>query len=187
MKTTFLWCLSIAALLAGCSKSSNNPVGPSTAPTGNDWVFPANNSKFSVTVYTASDTVAVGQTFYTKVIYYNVSQTFGTALECAYAPDKVRILEVTQGPMFASDTTTISVARVDSVAGTVSMGISYKAGTGKVFNGSNILVRLKCEAKAAGSTAFTINAAKLEILQSDGSSIPNFGSLAVENLSLLIR
>ncbi len=188
MRHQFQWMTMVALALAlgGCSKSSNNPVGPTT-PTGEDWTFPANSTKFSATLTTSKDPVAAGETFYVKIVYYNITQTFGSAVEVNYPPDKVHIVDLTPGPLIANDSTSINVMQIDSVAGKVSFGITYKAGSGKVFNGSNVLVRLKCQGKAAGSAAFTINPATLEILQSNGNAIPNFGSLQIENLSMIVQ
>jgi len=186
MKQVLIWMGLGALLLAGCSKSSDNGVGPTTA-TGDDWTFPANSTKFSATIITSKTPVAVGEVFYTKIVYYNITQTFGTAIEVSYSPDKVRILELAPGPLIANDSTSLNVIQIDSVAGKVSFGITYKAGSGKVFSGSNVLARLKCQGKAAGTASFTIDPSTFTIVQSDGTVIPNFSTLVLENLSMQVQ
>ncbi len=187
MKQLFLWMMMAAALFAGCSKSGNNPVTPPPPSTGEDWTFPANSTKFSATLTTSKDPVAVGDIFYTKIVYYNITQAFGSAIELNYPPDKVRILDFTPGPLIANDSTSIDVIQIDSVAGKVSFGITYKAGIGGAFNGSNVLARLKCQGKTTGAVTFTIVPSTFEIVKSDGSAIPNFSSLVIENLTLQVQ
>ncbi len=187
MKQLFLWMIAAASLVAGCSKSSNSPTGPTTPSTGEDWTFPANTTKFSATLTSSKNPVAVGDIFYAKIVYYNITQTFGTAIELTYPSDKVRILDLTPGPLIANDSTSMDVIQIDSVAGKVSFGITYKAGSGKVFNGSNVLARLRCQGKATGTGTFAIVPSTLEIDQSDGTAIPNFSTLQIENLSLQVQ
>jgi hypothetical protein len=173
-------------LLGGCKKSDTGPTGPST-PSTEDWSFPANSTKFSVTLYAPKQTVAVGETFEVRAVCYNVSSLFGAAVEIACQNGKAQVTQVISGPFFAPDSVLIGVAANDTTANLASYGVTFKAGSGKVTNGSGALFKLRCKARVAGAAAFVINTSKLQLLKSDGTPIPNFGTLQVENSTVTVQ
>jgi hypothetical protein len=53
-----------------------------------------------------------------------------------------------------------------------------------VASNSGVVIKLRCKAKKIGSTTFSLNGSKLEILKNDGSFINNFSSLLKEDFSV---
>ena len=150
------------------------------------WMFPSNGVKFSATVYSSASTVQNGSRFEVLVVYYNMTNVFGTAVELSFPADKVAIRDVIAGP-YISGSSALILKKLDNTAGRVSVGTTFTAGSGNTATGSGAVFKLKCRAKNTGSSPFMINASKLQILQPDGSSIPNFNSLQIENLTIGIQ
>jgi hypothetical protein len=157
-----------------------------TALVAETWIYPSNGTKFAATVYSSASTVQNGSRFEVLVVYYNLTNVFGTALELSFPNDKVSIRDVAAGP-YISGSSALILKKVDNTAGRVSLGATFTAGSGNTAAGSGVVLKVKCRAKNAGSSPFTINASKLQILQPDGSSIPNFNTLQVENLTVGIQ
>jgi hypothetical protein len=176
----------IVAVMGGCSKDDSG-TAPTPTPT-EDFSFPANATKFSATLYTAKDTVAVNEAFDVKVVLYNVTAAFGAAFEMTYASDKVTVLDQLTGPtFFAPAANILAVMRTDTVNNRVSYGVTYRAGTNGSANGSGVVVKLKCKGRTAGTATLTIDPAKLEIRKADGTLITNFANLAIENLTITVQ
>jgi hypothetical protein len=182
--------ISLILVLSGLSlscKSSDSGTNPTPTPAPEDWTFPANAVKFAVTAYTEKQSVAVGEAFDVKLVLYNISDAFGTAIEMTYASDKVDVLDLLSGPFFAPDSSLIGIKEVTASANRISYGVTYKAGSNKTSNGSGVVFKLKCRGKASGSAPFIMNAQKLEVRKSDGNLIANFGSLSREDLTVVVQ
>ncbi len=176
----------IIGVMSGCKKDDGG-TGPPPTPT-EDFTFPANTTKFAVTLYSEKATVAVNEAFDVKVILYNVTDAFGAALEITYASDKVTVLNQLSGPtFFAPAANILSVSQTDTVNNRTSYGVTYRAGTSGSANGSGVVVKLKCRGRAAGTTTFTVDPAKLEVRKFDGTLITNFGNLGIENLTITVQ
>ncbi|HEY6952972.1 MAG TPA: cohesin domain-containing protein [Bacteroidota bacterium] len=173
--------IAAVVVLSGCGKK-NNPVSP---PTVID--FPP-DTKFSVTLYSPAQSVSVGGTFEVRVVLYNVSNVFGAALSVSYPGAVVDVLGVTGGGTFLPAASVIDVSRIEPDSNRVSYAVSYEnATTGSSSTGSGVLCRIQCRAKASGTAAFAINQSTLEIKTANGTLIPGFSNLLVENLSIGIH
>jgi hypothetical protein len=157
-----------------------------TAAVAETWTYPSNGVKFAATVYSSVSTVQNGSRFEVQVVYYNMTNVFGTAIELSFPNDKVSIRDVIAGP-YISGSSALVLKKLDNAAGRISLGATFTAGSGNTATGSGVVLKLKCRAKNTGSSPFTINTTKLQILQSDGSSIPNFNTLQIENLTIGIQ
>ena len=157
-----------------------------TALVAETWIFPSDSVKFAATVYSSTSSVKNGSRFEVLVVYYNTTKVFGTAIELVFPTDKVSIREIVAGP-YISGGSALVLKKVDGAAGLASLGATYTAGSGNTASGSGVVFKLKCRAKNTGSSPFTINTSKLQILQSDGSSIPSFNTLQIENLNIGIQ
>jgi hypothetical protein len=172
--------LFVATIMSGCKKESS-PVAPATGE------FPE-STKFCVTLYSPSQSVAVGGTFEIRVVLYNVSSVFGAAMEIGYPGANVEITQVSGGSTFFPSNSSLTVAKIEPDSNRVSVAIAYQnAGTVLSSSGSGILFRLTCKAKASGTHTFTINGKTLEIRRPDGTLINNFSSLLIENLTIAAR
>jgi len=187
MKKVLFVGLGIVFLIAGCKKNGSNPVGP--PQTGEDWTFPPGGNKFAVTLVASTSTPAVGSSFDVNVVLYNCSQVFGVSLKVGYAADKVHINEILTGPYLSPDTAAISISKIDSSFSTVSYGATFKAGSASAATTaqSGVLVKLKCTAKQAGSAPFTLAGQEMHIETSDGSPVPGFASIALENDTVAVQ
>ncbi len=184
MNTRMAMTIGLLTVLLGCGKSGNAPTQPT--PT-EDWSFPANGTKVGVTLYAPSQTVSAGGSFEVRFVCYNLTQVFGAATELAYSSDKVDILQVLGGPYLSPDTALVSINKIDPVGGLVSYGATFKAGSGRAGSGSGVLFKLKCKATASGTAAFTVNVQKLSLQKSDGTPIPQFSTMGVENVNITVQ
>ncbi|MCX6121030.1 MAG: cohesin domain-containing protein [Ignavibacteriales bacterium] len=150
------------------------------------WTYPSNGAKFAATVYSSASTVQNGSRFEVLVVYYNMTNVFGTAIELGFPTDKIAIRDVIAGP-YISGSSALILKKLDNTAGRVSLGATFTAGSGSTAAGSGVILKLKCRAINTGSSPITINASKLQILQPDGSSITNFNTLQIENLTMGIQ
>jgi hypothetical protein len=150
------------------------------------WTYPSNGAKFAATVYSSASTVQNGSRFEVLVVYYNMMNVFGTAIELSFPTDKIAIRDVIAGP-YISGSSALILKKLDNTAGRVSLGATFTAGSGSTAAGSGVILKLKCRAINTGSSPITINASKLQILQPDGSSITSFNTLQIENLILGIQ
>jgi hypothetical protein len=175
----------VAAILlitGGCTKKSN-PLSPA-APAIE---FPP-DTKFSLTLYSPSSSIAVGQTFEARVVLYNVINVAGMALEVSYPAGNVDILGVTGGTTFFPPDSVISISHVEADSGRVSYGVAYKnTASGASKSGSGLICTFKCKAKAPGTASFVINQNTLDINTPNGVLINNFPALLVENISFSIH
>lgn len=150
------------------------------------WTYPSDGVKFAATVYSNVSTVQNGSRFEVLVVYYNMTNVFGTAIELKIPTDKVSIRNVVAGP-YISGNSALILKKLESTTGRVSYGATFTANSGNTANGSGVIFKLKCRAKNAGNISFTINSSKLQILQTDGMPIPNFNSIQIENLNMGIQ
>jgi hypothetical protein len=171
-------------LITGCKKDSVSP--PPVAE--EDYSFPA-SAKFTVTLYSNQTNYKIGDNFDVKLVFYNLQDVFGTAVELSFDSSFIRIMDSSKifiGPYFKTGDSTLTFRKVEQV-GRASIGISYTKGSGLVSNGSGVVLKLKCNARKIGSTTFSINSSKLEIRKSDGAFIYNFNGLLKENLTISIQ
>lgn len=184
MKESLSVFLLIAAVLvaAGCGKKSN-PVSPQSGTSE----FPPDTS-FSLTLYSPSLSVAVGESFEVRVILYNAIRVSGMALEMSFPSGNVDILGVTAGSSFFPPDSVISISRVESDSGRISSGVSYKnTASGASKSGSGIICTVQCKAKASGVASFVIMPNSVVINAFDGTLINNFASLLLKDLSVTIH
>lgn len=172
----------LMSLFIGCQ--DEGPIQPTTEE---NWKYPSDSAKFSITLYTENDTVKAGSEFDVKVIFYNIPNVFGAAFEIGYASDKIDVSKYLQGPHFISSFNNIAKGWIDPIEKMVSFGITYAAGSNMTSSGSGIVMKLKCKAKTSGVAEFIINKQRLEIKKSDGSFINNFNNLTIENLKVVIK
>ncbi len=181
-----IWLLvaGLALTIFSCKKDDSG-----TPPTTTeDFSYPANTTKFSATLYTTTTTIASNGTFDVRFVLYNVSSAFGAASEITFSNDKVQITESVVGPAFGPTDAVISLrGPVPGAPNTYAVGITYRAGSTSNLTGSGVFVKLKCKAIATGTASFTITPAKLEIKKSDGTPITNFGTILIENTSVVIN
>ncbi len=182
-----IWLLvaGLALTIFSCKKDDGGTIPP---PTTEDFTFPANSTKFSATLYTSTTSIANNGTFDIRFVLYNITSAFGAAAEITFSNDKVQITESVVGPAFGPAEAIISLrGPVPGAPNTYSFGVTYKAGSNLSLTGSGVIVKLKCKATAAGTANFTITPAKLEIKKSDGTPISNFGTILIENASVVIN
>jgi len=171
-------------LITGCKKDSVSP--PSVAE--EDYSFPA-SAKFAVTLYSNQTNYKVGDNFDVKIVFYNLQDVFGAAVEFLFDSSFIQITDSSKillGPYFKTGDSTLSLRNVEQ-SGRASIAISYIKGSGLTSSGSGVVVKLRCKARKNGSTTFSINGNKLEIRKSDGSYINNFSGLLKENFTVSIQ
>jgi hypothetical protein len=184
MRAIIILSLSLACCIVGCKKSGDNPVTP--PGDAGDWSFPADPNKFSLTLIASDSTPAVGESLELKAVLYNVTNVFGVAMDITYPADKVEINGIQTGPYLSPDTAAITVSMIDTASGKISYGISFKAGSATVKSGSGVVMKLLCTAKAPGSVPFAVDAQTLQIVGADGSPVPNFSTLGIENTAVTV-
>ncbi len=166
MKTQVILAISLLAFLAsGCKKDNGGTTPP---PQQEDWTFPADTAN-AIKLYSEKDSITVGQSFDVKVILYNVTGIFGTAVEVVYTSANVQVTSVLAGPLFAPAANTLTVSNINATRNTASFGVTYKAGTGGSVTGSGVVFKLKCTATAAGMATFAIDPATLEVRKTDNT------------------
>ncbi len=181
MSRSISFIVAIILIAGGCTKKSN-PLSP-PAPTIE---FPP-DTKFSLTLYSPSSVVSVGQSFDVRVVLYNVSGVSGMALDVSYPAANVDVVGVTNGTDFFPQDSVVSLSKIDADSGRVEFGISYKnTSSAPSKSGSGIACTFKCKAKASGSAAFIIDQTTLQINTPAGTLINGFGALLVENLTIPI-
>lgn len=178
--TKLIVCIS---LIAGCGGSDDVIPPPGSSE---DWGFPANATKFAISLYSDKSTVSVGESFDVKMVLYNIPNVFGSAVEVGYPGDKVSITQTLAGPHFSPQVWTIAISRVDSLQNRASYGVTYIAGSNRTSSGSGAVMKFRCTAKASGAVQFSINPGILEIRKADGSLINNFPGLQIEGLTITV-
>jgi hypothetical protein len=188
MKKNILLCLlSLSFAFLSCSKDDGGTTPPTACTSADDFTFPANATKFSVSLYADCQTVSNGQEFTVKLVLYNVTDVFGAAMEIILPIANVDLVSAASGSAFQPSTDVILVGGLVTGTNIFAYGATYKAGVASRTNGSAVVVKLRLRAKAAGTAAITINPARLELKKSDGTPITNFGSILVENASITIQ
>jgi hypothetical protein len=168
--------------MTGCKK---DPVSPPPPDQGEDFSYPA-STKFAATLYSNQTNYKVGDNFDVKLVFYNLQNVFGAAAEISFDSSYVEITDSSKiiiGPYFKIGDSTLYLRKVEQI-GRASIGISYIKGSGLVASNSGVVIKLRCKAKKIGSTTFSLNGSKLEILKNDGSFINNFSSLLKEDFSV---
>ncbi len=164
-----------------CSRKSN-PVSP---PIEGD--FPP-SSKFAVTLYSPTQSVATGDTFQVRIVLYNVTNVSGCALRVYFPPTLVALVSAKVGTSFFPSDSVISISRIEQDSGRVSFGVAYRnSAPAQSKSGSGTVCVLTGKALAGGNCSLVIDPATLDIRAPDGTLIPNFASLVLENLSLVIH
>ncbi len=186
-KNILLCLLSLSFAFVSCKKDDGGSTPPTACTSADDFSFPANATKFSVTLYSDCQTVTNGQEFSLKLVLYNVADLFGSATEIILPTDKVDIVSAAAGSAFQPSTDVILVGGLVTGTNIYAYGATYKAGVASRTNGSAVVVKLRLRARATGTAVFTINPARLELKKSDGTPINNFGTLQVENVSITIQ
>ncbi|MFN0157504.1 MAG: hypothetical protein ACKVRP_05445 [Bacteroidota bacterium] len=171
----------ISMCIAGCDDTTTKPI------IEEDWSFQPDSTKFSVSLVSVSDTVDSGKTFEVKVVFYNIEELFGASMEIAFSHDIIEILGVTTGPHFSPADARLVVSRIDTSLVQVSYGITFVAGSGLTAPRSGVVMKMRCRAKNRGVAAFDNIASRLVLKRSDGTAVPGFQSIDIEDLHLTIR
>lgn len=180
-----IWLLvaGLALTIFSCKKEDSG-----TPVVTEDFSYPPNTTKFSATLYTSTTTIANNGTFDVRLVLYNVTAAFGAAAEITFDNTRVQITESVAGPAFGPADAIISLrSPATAPPNTFAYAVTYRAGSTSNLTGSGVIVKLKCKAIAAGTANFTITPAKLEIKKSDGTPITNFGTILIENASVVIN
>ncbi len=166
---------------AGCSKSSN-PVSPPVTD-----AFPP-SSKFSVTLYSPLQTVAIGDSFEVRVVLYNVSNVAGCAMTIAYTASTAEVDSVIPGTTFFPPDSTVGVSMIEQDSGRVSYGVAYRySAQMQSKSGSGIVCTLVCKSTTAGTCRFVVDHSTLQLTTPDGTLIPNFNTLQLDSLSIPVH
>jgi hypothetical protein len=172
----------VTLLVCGCGGDS--VVNP---PASDEWTFPANSTKFAVTLYSTSSTVAANGTSDVRLVLYNVSSLFGAAFEISVPQDSLEVTEVLQGKVFGTTSDAIVLSQIEPAQKRVSYGITLKAGSTASFTGSNVILKLKVKGKIAGPVNVRVNPVNLELKTSGGLPITNFANIMVEDILLTVQ
>lgn len=178
--------VTILFLLISCKKET--PTQP-TEVKQEDFSFPS-STRFAVNLITNSTNLNVGNEFDTKLVFYNVQEVFGSAIEILYDNNLLSIPNQSKlliGPFFnTEDTTKILIfKKLENIFGRVSLGISYVRNSGLVYSGSGVVLKIKFTPIARGDTWIKIN--KCEIRKSDGNFINNFSNIQIDSLQISIK
>jgi hypothetical protein len=176
--------LGLALVGAGCS--SDDGTGPTPTPQ-EDWSFPANATKVSVTPYAADSAVTVGGTFDLKLVIYNVNEVFGFSAQVTYPSATVEVLDALTGPHFSPSGDILVARQIEAANNRVSYGITFRRGTTTGKSGSGVVFKLKCRGRAAGTATFEVVPSTLQILKADGTPVGNIGSLLLESRTVVVR
>jgi hypothetical protein len=182
-----LFLLSCSCAFVSCSKDDSSAPQTDACTAGNNFSFPANATKFSVSLYTDCQTVSNGQEFSLKVVLYNVSDLFGFASEILLPTDKVQFVSAAAGGAFQPSSDVIRVNTLVSGSSIYACGATYTSLSTYRTNGSGVVMKLRLRATATGTALFTINRNRLELKRSDGTPITNFDGMQVEDASVVIQ
>ncbi len=172
-----------AALLAGCS-GGKAPTGGTAAP--GPWDYPSSD-KFALTLYSDRTSVAEGDSFDVKVVFYNVPSLFGAAFEIGYTGARAGAGRfIGNGAYLSSGGTVLSLNRVEPDSSKASAAFTHVRGGG-TFDDNGVIVKLRCKALRAGIARFTVRDSTLRMVKSDGTAIDGFASLRNEGLAITIR
>ncbi|RCK71690.1 MAG: hypothetical protein IGBAC_0781 [Ignavibacteriae bacterium] len=182
----FLAIIIIFVLVASCKKETTTQP-PVVKP--EDFSFPP-SSRFAISLITNSTNVNLGSEFDTKIVFYNVQEVFGSAIEIVYDNNLLSIPNQSKlliGPFFnIEDTSKILILKkVENLFGRASLGISYVRNSGLVSNGSGVVFKIKFTPIARGDTWIKIS--KCEIRKSDGNFINNFSNIQIDSLQISIK
>jgi len=147
--------LLVALVLAGCGGGDDSVTPPDPSSLEN-WDFPADTSKFALTMI-APDTAVIGEQFDVDLVVYNARQLFGAAARVRYERDRVRIENVILGPVLGSTRNTLGVAFVDSAQGQVEVASTLRAGAPIQDRVSGVLCRLRCRGLRSGRVRFRVD------------------------------
>lgn len=173
-------------LISSCKKET---VTQPPEPKEEDFSFPQ-SSRFSVSLITNSNTVILGKEFDVKLVFYNVQEVFGSAIEIAYENNYISITnqnKIILGPFFnIKDTSKVLILKkLENPLGRASVAISYIRNSGLNSSGSGVVFKIKYLPVAKGNTWIKIN--KCEIRKSDGSFINNFSNIEIDSLQVHIQ
>ena len=151
-----------------------------------EWSFPE-NLNFAITLYSEEDSVAVGDSFDVKIVFYNIRIAFGTVMEISYNSDIVEISQVISGPYFSPDSLTIMLSVIEPDLNRISYGVSYVKDSGMTVSGSGIVAKLRCIGKNRGTAKCRLTPGKFEIIGTDGNLVTNFRSLTITNATVIVE
>ena len=177
-----LFAIAFVFVVGGCTKRSN-PIAPSSS--GDE--FPPDN-KFSLTLYSPSSNITIGDLFDVRLVLYNVTGVSGMAVDVSFPATSVTVLGILSSTTFFPADSAISLSRTEADSGKMSFGVSYRnAATGISKSGSGLICTFKCKAKAPGAALFVIDQSTLRVTTPSGTLIDNFSTLLIENLSITIH
>ncbi len=141
-----------------CSRKSN-PVSP---PITGD--FPP-SSKFAVTLYSSTQSVATGDTFQVRVVLYNVTNVSGCAFRVYFPPALVSMVSAVVGTTFFPSDSVISISKIEQDSGRVNFGVAYRnVAPVRSKSGSGVVCVLTGKALAGGNCSLLIDPSTLEVL-----------------------
>lgn len=173
-------------IFSSCKKET---VTQPPQPIEEDFSFPQ-TTRFAVSLITNSNTVILGKEFDVKLVFYNVQEVFGSAIEIVYDNNLISIPNQSKlllGPFFnVNDTSKVLILKkLENPLGRASFAISYVRNSGLNSGGSGVVFKLKYTPIAKGNTWIKIN--KCEIRKSDGNLINNFSNIEIDSLQVLIQ
>ncbi len=184
MSKILIFFVVISLILTGCSK---NPVGP--VPPQEDFSYPP-STRFAVSLYSEKTNYNLNSEIDIRLIFYNLTGVFGTAVEISYDQTKLEITnedKIIIGPYFKSLDSALVIKKVDQPIGRVSGAISYWKNSDLTANESGVVFKIKAKAVATGNIQLSINKDKLQILRNDGRPIDNFQNLQIDSLNITIQ
>lgn len=182
----YIFLIILIFILASCKKES---VTQPPELKEEDFSFPP-SSRFAVSLITNSTTVDLGKEFDVKIVFYNVQEVFGSAIEIIYNNSLITVPNSSKlllGPFFnLKDTTKVLILKkLENPLGRASVAISYIRDSNLKSSGSEVVFKLKYTPVAKGNTWIKIN--KCEIRKSDGNFINNFSNIEIDSLQVFIQ
>lgn len=187
MKFPLLITFILVLFLSACKES---PVELPPQPQEEDFSYPQ-SSRFAVSLITDNTIVANASNFDVKVVFYNVQDVFGTAIELLYDKNLISIQndsKILLGPFFnfKDSSKVLLFKKLENELGRINAAISYIRNSNLVSNGSGVIIKLKFTTVNRGNAVIKINKNKFEIRKNDGSYINNFSNLEVDSLKITI-
>ncbi len=136
----------------------------------------------SISIDLSAEEISIGQQFPIQVKVTDVANLFGIAFELKFDETILKAVSAAPGDLLGDDVVDVVV----SEDGSISVGISRKAGAGGV-DGAGVIAVVTLEAIGNGETDISFNSETIELKGPDDVPIEGFSSLDISSVSIAVQ